>query len=138
MLVYRLEDDNGNGPFWTGNGQAACDLLISHLDPEKPEMLASAGLRCKEDLMKHDYMLFAWRTKKLAKRFVKDHNKLKDIGYAFSVYYVDKWSVLRFLDGQVMFNPASATLVNRFNFTKCLHPQKAVATIGTRGKQRVC
>lgn len=109
LKVYRLENKEGYGPFY--KKQTIVNLLTEHNDPDNPLMLKSAGLKSIDDLKNENHLVFGWKSKKLMYRFVKDFKIAKEYGYFVNCYEVDKWSTLRFYDGQVMFNKNTSVSV---------------------------
>jgi len=101
MLVYRLEDKQGHGPFW--RGQPVCQYLKCHQDPEK--MLKSAGLnrKCFNRLCNLGWK-FAWSSQELYDKFFateKGRKLAKDKGFDLVIKEVKYFVV--FEDGQVLY-----------------------------------
>lgn len=111
MLVYRLEDADGNGPFF--KHQPIATYLHMHNDPTEDHMLASIRhTRQQFDRYLKPY-LFCWSTKKKAREFVRSHkrNVVHALGWRINCYRVYRHSTVRFHDGQVMFLRERAVLV---------------------------
>lgn len=109
MLVYRLECDDGSGPFRRRNRKIAL-CLHTHNDPTEQHMLESVRhTRRQFDQCVRDYV-FGWRTQKLAKSFVRKNKRgfVQEQGWKINCYVVSKHSTLRFHDGQVMFRKERA------------------------------
>jgi hypothetical protein len=102
MVVYRLQNKYGRGPFH-GDAKMA-NYLMNHNDPEK--MLRKSGLN-KKAFNKLCSMgwLFAWSTKDLQDKFLtpKGRKKKKSLGFEFKVMKARQWVL--FEDGQVLFRP---------------------------------
>lgn len=117
MLLYRLENKNGEGPFYGGGSATEGCLLNSHslptemidalrrefgYDDEQVDTLASTYHG------KFGNWIFAWISKGHYDDFILDkenERKWNEEGYSLSVYSVDvDGEYIVFPDGQVMFN----------------------------------
>ena len=104
LIIYRLENYKGNGPFHASQGMAK--ELVSHYDPTEPKMLESVGL----DLPEFEYvtdrgMLFGWGSKEDMRKFfrnpgraIKTASRMK---FKISVY--ESSTYFKFMDGQILF-----------------------------------
>lgn len=100
MQVYRIENQDGNGPFF--GDQKCLTALASHEDPEK--MLDSAGINNKNfrKLCKLGWV-FGWSSEALYDKFFTKYGKesLHKEGFMDRIYNPTQYVI--FQDGQVMF-----------------------------------
>ena len=101
MIVYRLEDEDGRGPF--SGSQDVIHLLTEHHDPEK--MLKQAGLNRKAfNRLCTAGWKFGRATRQLADEFFvskEGRKQAKTRGFDFVEKRAKKYVV--FPDGQVLF-----------------------------------
>jgi len=101
MIVYRLEDKEGYGPF--SGDQVVIHLLVEHKDPEK--MLKQAGLNRKAfNRLCNAGWKFGWSTRQLADKFfvTEDARRTaKTLGFDFVEKRASHY--VMFSDGQVLF-----------------------------------
>lgn len=108
MIVYRLEDDEGHGPFW--GGQDIVGYLVAHNEPES--MLKSAGLNRKSfNRLCNLGWKFAWSTQEMANKFFSTdvgRTRAAELGFLFRKKSVSKYII--FEDGQVMFKEEDSSM----------------------------
>ena len=102
MIVYRLENYKGKGPFSGSQGMAL--QLISHKDPTT--MLEDIGLSVNEfESVTDKGVIFGWRSAELMRKFFRNSEKAScrasEMKFKITEYEVD--SAIEFPDGQVLF-----------------------------------
>lgn len=104
MLVYRIEDRYGEGPY---RADANYDLVIAHGSNSYPTPYQDGIIREKADFCATSSMegLHSW--------FIGWIDKLKERGYFISTYKVPK-SKVKFGQKQVVFDRRYAKLVDMF------------------------
>lgn len=117
MLIYRLENCKGYGPFHASQGMAL--ELVSHYDPTEDKMLKSVGLSRDEfDRVTNLGMVFGWSSAKEMKKFFRlpsrAISKASRMKFKISVY--ESKTFFKFLDGQIMFHKEGDAL-ERFSLS---------------------
>lgn len=117
MLLYRLENKKGEGPFYGGGSATGGGILIPHSPPNEmiddlrrefgyDDEQVNALVRTYKD--KVGKWIFAWISKGHYDDFILDkenERKWNEEGYSLSVYSVDvDGEYIVFPDGQVMFD----------------------------------
>ena len=114
MLIYRLENHKGNGPFSASQGMVY--ELVSHADPDTPRMLDSAGIDKETfDKITGDGAVFGWSTVSQMQEFFRNPSRASlrasEMKMKVSVYQSDIH--FQFVDGQLLFWREHADLIDR-------------------------
>lgn len=114
MLIYRLENHKGNGPFSASQGMAY--ELVSHADPDTPRMLDSAGIDKETfDKITGGGAVFGWSTLSQMQEFFRNPSRASlrasEMKMKVSVYQSDIH--FQFVDGQLLFWREHADLIDR-------------------------
>ena len=117
MIIYRLENSKGHGPFHALQGMAT--ELVKHYDPTEDRMLKSVGLsRIEFDRLADLGMVFGWSSTKEMKKFFRlpsrAISKASRMKFKISVY--ESKTFFKFLDGQIMFHKEGGAL-ERFSLS---------------------
>ncbi len=117
MIIYRLENSKGHGPFHALQGMAT--ELVNHYDPTEDRMLKSVGLsRIEFDRLADLGMVFGWSSTKEMKKFFRlpsrAISKASRLKFKISVY--ESKTFFKFLDGQIMFHKERGAL-ERFSLS---------------------
>ena len=104
MIIYRLENYKGNGPFHASQGMVK--ELVSHFDPTEEKMLKSVGLSIEGfEHCTGKGMLFGWGSIEDMQRFFRNHERsvktASKMKFKISVYESNTY--FKFFDGQILF-----------------------------------
>lgn len=118
MIIYRLENSKGHGPFHASQGMAI--ELVKHYDPTEDRMLKSVGLsRIEFDRVADLGMVFGWGSREDMQKFfrlpIRAIKKASRMKFKISVY--ESRTFWRFFDGQVMFHKEGAA-IERFSLSE--------------------
>ena len=100
MIVYRLENEQGFGPFWCG--QCASNFLKPHKDPEEMMKLSGLNRKCFNRLSSAGW-IFGWESLELYRQFFKQGGEDACNNIGFTLHTYQPTAFVRFIDGQVMF-----------------------------------
>lgn len=114
MFIYRLENEDGKGPFSATSisyidvhGRDIREMLINHLVPEEQGLSHDELSRVKEELIYGKEYHFAWSNSHLICEYIKpDYRDFVDqTGYAIAIYQVpDEHCYILPKDKQVIFD----------------------------------
>ena len=98
--VYRLENEQGHGPF---HGDQPCvPFLLPHYDPE--DLFKAMGLPAGSlNALSNAGLVFGWRTQRLYREFFKPRGQAGCAAHGFSCAIYRPDIRLNLSDGQVMF-----------------------------------
>lgn len=123
MFIFRLENENGEGPF-----SASCydydkpnirEMLIPHLVPTEQYLSLEQQRHVCEELLDSRNYHFAWSTPELMFKFIKPGymDQVKDTGYKVVVYEVpNEHTYILPRDGQVIFNREYQRFVGAYEY----------------------
>lgn len=122
MIIYRLENHKGSGPFSASQGMAY--ELVSHADPDTPRMLSSAGINKETfDKITGDGAVFGWSTVTQMQEFFRSpfraSSRASEMKMKVSVYQSDIH--FQFVDGQVLFWREHAEMLERISVRSFLN-----------------
>lgn len=101
ILVYRLENKLGYGPFW--GEQPVCQYLKAHKDPEKMYKKAGLNKKCFNRLCNLGWK-FAWSSQELYdKFFATEVGRERARKKGFDLVIKKTSHYILFEDGQVLF-----------------------------------
>jgi len=104
MIIYRLENYKGNGPFHATQGMVS--ELVPHYDPTETKMLHSSGICLEEfERITDCGAVFGWEDSGKMLAFFKDIKSATKTAarMRFKISVYESNTFFRFLDGQVLF-----------------------------------
>lgn len=122
MFIFRLEYDNGQGPFSSRMRDYDCDIremLIKHLVPEEQGLDHMELCRVKDELIYAKEYHFAWSTPELMAKYVQFNyiHQVQHTGCKVVVYSVpNQHTYILPKDGQVIFDRKHQTKVATFEY----------------------
>jgi len=125
MLVYRIEDSRGYGPF-AGNetGPDVCNIFALHDPPLTLLRMKRCSINNRVELIDRldaECNRFGWKTLEHMVQFIIKPDFLDETDYRIVVYKIDEAEAVFFDDGQVLFNHTTAEPVGGFTASTAGH-----------------
>lgn len=119
MIVYRLQDSEGHGPFYYQS--SLFGFIRNHAEPQEMAKAgkASHSLEKVNDWLGAENCVFAWNCLYLMADFMRFPINADNAGFRVVVFDVADDSIV-FDDGQVLFDRSTAVIKDSFLLTRIL------------------